>query len=325
MSLQGRSLDDLPLAAYSRGVVPADDEPEPPPDPGYTSVPAPSSSTAELVAQSHAESSEAAAPGRKLSLPFRLPRFGRGKQPAIDAEAPFQAVAASPDAPARPFEPITARAFEPMPQRPFEPAHVTVPVGGGPAGPARRLPIPRLPGLPGGLPKLQLRDRRVLAGGTVAIGLVLLAVSLLGGGGPSSGAGGPSSSQGTTGAVETAAPASATVELTGGGSGTFTLNGTTGSGPAVDSRVDATWSDVLGQYLQLSGMASQGTRTTDANFVLSWTMVTGGKAITFTSRAAECTIGMAVGREAVHGTFVCKKLQSADGKKVIDLRGNYTT
>ena len=61
------------------------------------------------------------------------------------------------------------------------------------------------------------------------------------------------------------------------------------------------------------------------NFVLTWTMLVNGAAVTFTSRAAECTIGMAVAVKAVHGTFVCKELRSPDGKHVVDLRGSYTT
>jgi hypothetical protein len=93
----------------------------------------------------------------------------------------------------------------------------------------------------------------------------------------------------------------------------------------VNSQVNATWTDPLGQSLGISGLASQGTRTTDPNFVLTWTMLVDGSAVTFTSRSSECTIGMAVAVKAVHGTFVCKNLASPDGRHVLDLRGSYTT
>lgn len=320
MSFHGRSLDDQPLAAYSTGISPTDDEPEVPPDPGYTSVPASSHSTADNVAHAHAEPDAAATPapsGRKLGLKLRLPSFGRGRQPALEAAAPFQAVAPSAQLPGRPFEPASPRPFEPAAQRPFEPVSVHVPVDGA-ASPS---PLARLPKLP-----VRVRDPRVLAGGTVAVGLVLLVASLLGGGGPTSGAGGPNSSQRPGGAAFTAAPVgNATVELIAGGTGMFTLNSASGAGPAVNSRVEASWADSLGHGLSLSGLASQGTRTTDANFALTWTMDFGGTAVTFTSRAAECTVGMAVGVTAVKGTFVCKKLRSPDGKHTIDIRGTYTT
>jgi hypothetical protein len=54
-------------------------------------------------------------------------------------------------------------------------------------------------------------------------------------------------------------------------------------------------------------------------------MLIDGQSETFTSRASECTIGMAVGVKAVHGTFVCKSLRSGDGRYRIDFRGEYTT
>lgn len=308
MSFHGRSLDDLPLAAYTKGTAPDVDEPEPLPDPGYTSVPASSSSMADRVAQAHAgaDAAEAAAePRRRFSLPFRLPRLGRGKQAELEANAPFHSVSAGGVTAAEPFEPVS--------HRPFEPVTVHVPVTDSSPGPAVRLTLPK-----------QLRDPRVLAGGTVAVGLVLLVASVLGGGGPNLGIG-PNSSQSTTGGLQSAAPGNATVELTGGGTGLFTLNGSTGSGPAVNSRVDATWSDVLGHHLELTGPASAGTRTTDPNFVLSWTMVIDGVPVTFMSRAAECTVGMAVSPRAVRGTFHCKKLTSDGGAHVIDIRGDFTT
>ena len=305
MSFHGRSLDDQPLAAYSTGVKPSEEEAEPVRDPGYTSVPAPSSSTAELVAHAHddaAAEAPAAASGRRFSLPFRLPSFGRGNRAALAAGAPFQAVALPSDVPPRPFEPV----------------HVPTPRTDTPAGSPVRRSLAQLR-------QLRLRDPRVLAGGTIAVGLVLLTFSLLGGGGSNSGSNGPGSSLGT-GVQPTAAPVgNASVELTSGVIGTFELAGATGGGPAVDSQLNATWTDALGHSLGIAGMASQGTRTTDANFVLTWTMLADGASVTFTSKASECTIGMAVGPKAVHGTFVCKKLRSDDGRHLVDFKGSYTT
>jgi hypothetical protein len=360
MTFQGRSLDDQPLTAYTTGVVPTDDEPEPLPDPGYTSVPATPSSTADLIAHAHADAAATppvalAKPGRRFRLPFGLPSFGRGNQAALEAGAPFHAVAPSAELagsfqavtpaaalPARPFEPVhavapaaalPAQSFQAVAgaaelPRPFEPVHAPAqaPVSGPlhPAQPAakRGAALPRLRPLP----QLQLRDPRVLAGGAIAVGLVLLAISLLGGGGQAPGTGGPNSSQGAGfGVLPSAAVGNASVELTTGQASTFALTGATGAGPAVDSQLNATWTDVAGNSLGIAGMASQGVRTTDASFTLTWTMLIDGAAVTFTSKASECTIGMAVGPTAVHGTFVCKKLRSGDGRHITDFRGTYTT
>jgi hypothetical protein len=330
MTFQGRSLDDMPLTAYSTGVVPTDDEPDPVPDAGYTSVPAPASSTADLVAHAHAEAAEAAeaaAParsGRRFSLPFRLPGLRRGNQAALEAAAPFHAVAptaaslhaVAPSAAS--FHAVTMPAN--LPPRPFEPVHAPEPAHAPKAVPdAGMAPPRRRP-----LPQLQWRDPRVLAGGAIGVGLLLLAISLLGGGGLTPGTG-PGSSQDAGGVLPTSAPGNASVELTSGLATTITLTGATGAGPAVDSQLNATWTDPVGNSLGIVGTASQGTRTTDANFMLTWTMYINGSAVTFTSKASECTIGMAVGPKAVHGTFVCKKLTSGDGSHMVDFRGTYTT
>jgi len=157
----------------------------------------------------------------------------------------------------------------------------------------------------------------------VVIGLALLGFSLLGGG-PATGSP-PNGNQNPGAVAPTAAPAAASVELTAALKGAYTLTGATGSGPAVAGQLNATWTDSLGDSLALTGLASQGTRWTDGTFVLSWTMLIGNQPVTFTSRNAECTIGMAVSPFAVHGTFVCKKLKSTDGDHVIDFKGSYTT
>jgi len=346
MSFHGRSLDDQPLAAYSTGVNPDEDESL---DEEAAAAAAPARPlTQQDIAAALAASTAPAAPPtaitpkRGFRLPsVKLPSLGRGKSAALAQAAPFQPIphpaadgtatfqAVTGVASAEPTIQVRKRpAFRPASQPAAMPA--SVPAGKPASVPAVKPASAPVAGAPVALrrrsPKVQLRDPRVLAGGTVVVGLALLGISLLGGGGSNSGAGGPNGSQGA-GAVLPSAPVvgNASVELTGGGTGTYTLTGATGSGPAVNSQVNATWTDPLGQSLGLSGLASQGTRTTDPNFVLTWTMLVNGSAITFTSRASECTIGMAVGVKAIHGTFVCKDLASPDGNHVVNLRGSYTT
>ena len=342
MTFHERSLDDLPLAAYSTGVVP--DEPEElVPDPDLVSDPtegltAPTAEAPSLaVAAAEAPEAVPKAP-RRVSL--RLPALRR--KMAVDAaSAPFQPVHPSVAA-AGSFTAVTAApmaaapmAAAPMAAAPMAAAptfaastlsaplygtpSITVPVG-------TSTPAAKPLGLLGRKPRELLRDPRVLAGGIVAIGLALLGVSLLGGGGPSSGAAGPGSSQNTTLAQPTPVPVgAATVEQTGALKGTFELTGQTGAGPAVESQVNATWGDSTGDTLGLTGLASAGTRATDANFVLTWSTFVAGAPVKFTSNDGECVIGMAVGAKAVSGGFVCKKLTSDDGKRTIDLKGTYRT
>jgi hypothetical protein len=328
MSMQGRSLDDLPLAAYSTGIDPEEveelDQGEdhgfaPPLAPGsHAHDPNLASATAEVADAPTTEAMPAGGPGglmplrrRGVRLPdVRLPRLGRSKAAALAQAAPFQPVhQAAHQAPG--FQPVTYQSVAPQL---VPPAHRHVDVT-----------PPSEPGsLLGRLPRGSIRDPRVLAGGTVVVGLMLLGGSLLNGGGSTSGSV-PSSSLGTTGAQATSAPGNAAVEMTGATAGMYSLTGATGAGAAVDSQLDATWTDQLGESLRIVGLASQGVRTTDANFVLSWTMLIKNQPITFTSRDSECTVGMAVGPRAVKGTFVCKNLRSGDGKHVVDLRGTYTT
>jgi hypothetical protein len=341
MSFHGRSLDDMPLAAYTTGVPPDEEESV---DPDLDAAPAAPALTQQDLAAALAGPAPAVAapaPGAKRrGLSLKLPGLGRSKKAELEKGAPFQPIP-RPAEPVATFETV-ARAPEPAPAPAFRAAAqpavaaaafsaVSGAIDAPPIVQPRRQPKSKPPaGLPAAgvarKPRQLLRDPRVLAGGTVVIGLALLGVSLLGGGSPASGSGGPGSSQDTTAVVPpTPVPGTASVELTGRVTGIFTLTGATGAGPAVNSQVDATWIDSTGQSLGLSGIASQGTRTTDADFLLSWTMLIDNLAVTFTSRAGECTVGMAVGVKAVHGTFVCKDLKSGDGKHVVDLRGTYTT
>jgi hypothetical protein len=338
MSFHGRSPDDMPLTAYTTGVTPdAEDEPQLVPDPGYTSVPAPSTPTADMQHAHAAADADAGAPAKKRrgrGISLRMPALGRGKSAPLQQASPFQPVAGA-AAPA--FQAVSdstgaSAAFQATSAypatRPFEP--VTRPAGGPPSGkPGGKAAGKAGPVGPSGarqLPRPSVRDPRVLAGGTIVVGVVLLGISLLGGGGANPGAGGPGSSQDNTGALPTPAVlGNASVELTGGGTGTFTLSGGTGAGPAVDNQVNATWTDPRGESLGLVGLASQGTRATDANFVLTWTMLVGNAAVTFTSNDGECVIGMAVDVRSVHGSITCEDLKSDDGKHLVAFRGTYTT
>jgi hypothetical protein len=175
-------------------------------------------------------------------------------------------------------------------------------------------------------PRGNARDPRLLLSGVVAVGLVLLVVSLAAGGmgkGPATAVASPSA---PAGPVFTAAPAGdASVEITGAVTGTFDLTGVTGTGRPSGPRLDSRWGDLTGDALVIGGPVSAGTRATDEGLVLSWTVMVKGKAVTFTSKAGECVIGMAVKPTTVSGSFTCRRVKSADGKLVIGASGTYRT
>lgn len=189
--------------------------------------------------------------------------------------------------------------------------------------------LPAMPAVPVWLanPREHLRDPRLLMTGVIGIGVVLLVLSLLGGGGGPSGpaVADASPSAPVTVVATPAPPGNASVELRAGLKGTYELAGATGFGLAADARVDATWSDPLGNTLAIEGLASAGTRTTAADLVLSWTVMVSGAPVTFTSRAGECTVGMAVSNKTLSGSFTCKKVRSDDGKHAAGARGTYRT
>lgn len=231
---------------------------------------------------------------------------------------------------------ILARSEPPAPPPTFAPvalgaAEASLPVAAPGAAPVAATAVAaRRPELPDWLanPRANLRDPRLLMTAVIGVGVVLLAGSLLLGGGPSAGAASPGASPTRAPlVVVTAAPPTgdASVEVSGKPAGSFLLAGATGTGPATGGRVDVTWTEASGTVLSLSGPASPGTRTTDATFVLAWTTLVDGVAVTFTSDDGECTVGMAVQPKSVTGSFVCKKLKSPDGKLTIDLRGTYRT
>jgi hypothetical protein len=270
MTIQGRSLDDLPLAAYTTGVKP---------------------------------------------------------DPRLDEP---EVAAPSPEPPMGGVSPVDAAAMAALPLADGEPDH------SGKAGNVRIAvgrPLPALPGLPAvpewlAHPRQHLREPRLLLSGLIGVGLVLLLLSLLLGGGAAGGLGAANPSPSAPVVLVTAPPppGNASVEITTAKfAGTHDLTGSTGSGPAVASQLDATWASATGATLGLRGRASPGTRTTDATFVLTWTLLIDGKPVTFTSDAGECTVGMAVQPKSVTGSFVCRKLKSDDGKRIVDARGTYRT
>jgi hypothetical protein len=204
------------------------------------------------------------------------------------------------------------------------PAHVVVPVGDGSATTpdGERPPFAELLRNP----RANARDPRLLLSGVIGIGVVLLALSLLGGGGAKGPAVANASPSAPAAVVATAAPAGdASVEVTGALTGTYALTGVTGTGHPGGASMESSWGDPLGDVLALGGTVSAGTRTTATDFVLSWTLMVDGKTVTFTSKAGECTVGMAVKPSTVSGSFTCHKVRSADGKLVVGATGTYRT
>ena len=327
MSFQGRSPDDLPLAAYSTGIV--DDEPE-----EEFAEPSHPLTQQEAVAlamgiepppKAEPEPEPAAAPRRsgrpKLSLPRpslprpslpAMPRMGiRGRTAAI-ADSPFQ------------LEPPTVSmsvADVPIVKRAAPP--VAVPRATGVPGRTWR---PDLGDLGARLrdPRTAVRDPRVLFGGLIGIGVVLLGVSLLGGG--SAGGLGPGATASAgPGIGVPAGPGPATVEVTGRVDGSFTLTGTAGFGKPTDRQLASTWADSTGTTLTLTGRLASVTRTTSGELVLSVTIMVEGAPVLFLSEDGECTVGMAETMSNVTGNFVCKELTSADGRMKLKITGTYKT
>lgn len=188
------------------------------------------------------------------------------------------------------------------------------------AGAAHRVPMPgldRARALARGNPRL------VAGGGFVAI--ILVGVLLLGGGKPAPSAAGAVASPGAPTVTPTAAdPGSATLVLTGAVKGTYTFSGNAGQ-PVAGSTVTAAWVDTLQNVLTLDGRVDRGTRMTDAGLVLTWGLILDGKLVTFTSKAGECTIGMASTPKSVTGSFSCRRIKSDDGKLTVGATGTYRT
>ena len=254
MPVNGRSVDDLPLAAYSTGVDPAT-------EPAFEP---------EIAAEPGGEHAVATAPSLNAAA---FPGFG---------DIPLD-------------EPAT-----------------------GPVRPKLRELLRN--------PRGNARDPRLLLSGVIGVGVVLLALSLLAGGGSKGPAAANASPSAPALAFASIAPVGdASVELTGALKGTFALTGVTGSGRSPEATMDSSWGDPLGNTLALDGSVSAGTRTTDATFVLSWTVMVEGKPVSFASKAGECTVGMAVKPATVSGSFVCHRVKSVDGKYTVGASGTYRT
>jgi hypothetical protein len=259
MTTQSRSLDDLPLAAYTTGMKP-DARLEP--DQAAEPKPAPSTASAEPE--------------------LKGDPFGLAAEAGTHLDDP----------------PLTLHMPRTRPTLPPWLAH----------------------------PRQHLREPRLLMTGVIGVGVALLGVSLLTGGGSL----GPAAAKASPTApivIGTSPPpvGAATVEVKGKAPTTYELNGMTGVGPAAKSGLDASWGDALGSTLALSGPAVAGTRTTGADFVLTWTALLNGKLVTFSSDSGECTVGMAVKPTMVTGSFSCKRLKSSDGKLTVDASGTYRT
>jgi len=336
MSFQGRSPDDLPLAAYSTGIV--NDEP----DEEIVAEPSHPLSQQEAVAlamgieaPAKAEPEpEPAAPRRgsgrpRLSLPRpslprpSLPRPSMPGMPRIGFRGRAAAVAESPFH----LEPPTMSMSVAHPAATPAATPAAAPRSTGVPGRTWRLDLGGLGDLGTRLrdPRTAVRDPRVLFGGLIAIGVVLLGVSLLGGGNTAGGPGPGASASAAPGIGGPAGPGPATVQVTGRVDGSFTLTGTTGFGKPADGQLAATWADSAGTALSLTGRAGSGTRTTSGELVLSVTVMVDGARVLFLSEDGECTVGMAQKMSNVTGSFVCKELTSADGRMTLKITGTYQT
>jgi hypothetical protein len=335
MSFQGRSPDDLPLAAYSNGVV--EDEPD------EEIVDEPSHPLSQQEAIALAMGIEAPAKPEPAAKPAPEPAAARGGsgRPRRSLPRPSLPRLALPAMPRLGFRGRTAAVAD----SPFhlEPPTMSMSVAHVPAVTPAAMPaaapvaVPRSTGVPGrtwrldlgGLgtrlrdPRTAVREPRVLFGGLIAIGVVLLGVSLLGGGA----AGGPgpgASASAAPGLGVPAGPGPATVQVTGGVEGSFTLTGTAGFGKPTDGQLASTWADSTGTVLSLTGSVGR-TRTTSGDLVLSVTVMVNRNPVLFLSEDGECTVGMAETMSNVTGNFVCKELTSADGRMTLKITGTYKT
>jgi hypothetical protein len=340
MTYRGRSPDDLPLAAYTTGVVHDEPEEDAVPEPSHLSqqdavalamgIEPPAATAAEPAAPA-IEAGKSRRP--RLSLPRpslprppmpRLPRLGGRGRTAVAADSPFRVTAH----PAGPAGYGTSAFAMPVAQAP-----AVRPFAGSVAGSAA--PAPGLPARRGGLgvgtlgtalrnPRAAARDPRVLFGGIIAIGAVLLGVSMFGGGNATGGAVPGASASAAPGGGGPTTPGPATMQVAGDFEATLNLTGTAGSGKPADGHLAATWDDGAGSSVVLTGRVG-GTRTTTPELTLAITIMRNGAPVTFTSEAGECTIGMAEKMFNVTGSFVCPEITSNGGRFTVKLSGTYST
>jgi hypothetical protein len=167
------------------------------------------------------------------------------------------------------------------------------------------------------------RTSRVAAGAGFAV-VIVVGLVLLSSGGASPAATAATPTKGPA-AAATVLPASgdASLMLTGGATGTFTLGGQAGGQHVEGGAVALGWADAQQTTLSISGPLDRGTRTTDERLVLTLSVLVNGVPVTFTSNAGQCTIGMAQVATKVQGSFTCHKLKSADGKVMVEASGTY--
>lgn len=342
MTFHGRSPDDLPLAAYSTGVV--DDEP----DEEIVDEASHPLSQQEAVAlamgieappkpEPERPESEPAAPqtgsgrprlsGPRLSLPrLSLPRMSmsRPSLPAMPRLGFRGRAAAVADSPFHLEPPAMSMSVAHVPAAMPVATSAATSRSTGVRGRHWRLDLGDV-GTKLRNPRTAVRDSRVLFGGLIAIGVVLLGVSLLGGGNSAGGPGPGASASAAPGIGVPAGPGPATVQVSGRVDGSFTLTGTAGFGKPTDGQLASTWADSAGTALSLTGRMGSGTRTTSGELVLSVTVVVDGAPVVFLSEDGECTVGMAEKMSNVSGSFVCKELTSADSRMKLKITGNYQT
>lgn len=237
-----------------------------------------------------------------------------GDDPADAVESSVAAPAARPAA-RQPAQPV-------QPAGPLAPAEAAIPAavpadGLADGGPSVPVILRRAGTFARGNPRL------VAGAGFVAV--IVIGLLLLGGGTPAPDAAGAVASPSAPAIVPVVAdPGSATLVLKGSVAGTYTFAGTA-SQPVAGSSVTATWTDTASNLLTLDGPVDRGTRLTDAGLVLTWVLTVDGSPVTFTSKAGECTIGMASTAKAVTGSFACRKIKSVDGKLTVEATGTYRT
>jgi hypothetical protein len=224
-------------------------------------------------------------------------------------------------------QPATTAPEPAEPAQPIPPvvAHRTVPAAV--PSPADDLPVPEdeRPDGPDPLARIltTFRTSRVAAGAGFVV-VIVVGLILLSGGGASPTATASSPTQGPS-AVPTITPPSGDVSMTlsGVATGTFALGGLAGGQQVRGGSVALAWGDAQQTTLSIAGPLDRGTRTTDEHLVLTITAAVAGQPVTFTSRAGECTIGMAEVGTTVQGSFTCRKLKGPDGKATIEASGTY--
>jgi hypothetical protein len=167
------------------------------------------------------------------------------------------------------------------------------------------------------------RTSRVAAGAGFAV-VIVVGIVLLTSGGASPAATAATPTKGPSAAPTILPPSGdASITLTGGATGTFTLSGLAGGQQVGGGMVALSWADGQQTTLSIAGPLDRGTRVTDDTLVLTVGVVVNGAPVTFTSKAGECTIGMAEVGTKVQGSFTCHKLKATAGKLLLEATGTY--